>query len=251
VARGDGGGVCETPAMHRRARPVVAVTTYPADEGGRVSLPREYLDAVRRAGGVPVLVPPGDDDPAALLARCDGVLLSGGGDVAPSLWGGTDHDEVYGTDHDRDRAELALARAAVLHGVPLFAICRGMQVLNVALGGTLHVHLPDVVGEAVAHRAPPREPVPHPIEVDASSLVASAMAATAVAPMSWHHQAVDEPGEGLRVVARAPDGVVEAVELAGHPWLAAVQWHPELTAATDRTQQALFDAFVAAAGNRS
>lgn len=236
----------ETPAVPGAARPLVAITTYPADEGGRVSLPREYVDALRRARAAVVLVPPGDDG-AEVLDRCDGVVLSGGGDVAPCAYGAGDHEHVYGTDHERDRSELGLARRVLDRGVPLLAICRGLQVLNVALGGTLHRHLPDVVGDAVAHRAPPREPVPHPVTVEDGALVAQLMGATQVTPMSWHHQAIDEPGRGVRPVAWAPDGVVEAIEVEGHPWLAAVQWHPELTAATDTTQQALFDGFVAAA----
>jgi putative glutamine amidotransferase len=228
-------------------RPLIGITTYPIDEGGRVGLPAEYVDAVRRAGGIAVLLPPGEDDAAAVLDRVDGLLLSGGGDIDPALYSAVRHETVYGTDPDRDRSDLALARRAVAETVPTFAICRGLQVVNVALGGTLHQHLPDVVGEAVAHRAPPREPVPHPIRVDAGSLVARLMGATAIEPMSWHHQAVDRPGVGLRAVAQAADGTVEAIELDGQPWLLAVQWHPELTAATDRTQQRLFDEFVAVA----
>src|SRR5439155_21429241 len=129
--------------------------------------------------------------------------------------------------------------------VPPLAICRGVQVVNVALGGTLHAHVPDVVGEVIAHRLPPREPVPHAISVDPSSELARIMDSTDVVPMSWHHQAVDRPGEGLRAVAWAPDGTIEALECDGLPSLVAVQWHPELTADTDPSQAALFDALVA------
>jgi putative glutamine amidotransferase len=129
----------------------------------------------------------------------------------------------------------------------MMGICRGIQVLNVARGASLHVHVPDVVGEGLLHRVMPLGPIPHRITVDADSQIARIMGATDIEPMSWHHQAIDRVGEGLRVVARAPDGIVEAVELNGHPSLIAVQWHPELTAATDATQAALFDAFVASA----
>lgn len=229
------------------ARPVVAVTTYPADEGGRVDLPGEYVDALRRAGALPVLVPPGDTDPSEVLGHVDALLLSGGGDLDPGTYGGAHHPSVYLTDGERDRSELALVRGAVERRLPIFAICRGLQVLNVALGGTLHVHLPDVVGDEVAHRAPPREPIAHPVAAEAGSLVARLAGATELDPMSWHHQAVDRLAPGLRVVARAPDHVVEAVEHDEHPFLLAVQWHPELTAATDAAQQRLFDGFVEAA----
>jgi putative glutamine amidotransferase len=139
-------------------------------------------------------------------------------------------------------------------GLPTLAICRGSQVLNVALGGTLHAHLPDVVDGSVIHRDEPKAlrgepaPVPHEVVVESDSLVARIMGAERVNPMSWHHQAIDRLGAGLRVVARADDGTIEAVEHASHPWLAAVQWHPELTGDRDPTQQALFDALVAVSG---
>jgi len=231
--------------------PMIAITTYPADDAslGRVNLPKEYIDAVRAAGGRAVLVPPGESDPSGLLDVVDGIVLTGGGDIDPALWNGRSHEAVYMTDTARDSLEISLARLAVERGVPMLCICRGTQVLNVALGGTLHVHVPDVVGESVLHRLPPREPVPHPVAVEASSELARILGTTEIEPMSWHHQAIDRPGAGLRAVAWAPDGIIEAVELTGHPRLLAVQWHPELTSGGDPTQAALFDAFVAAASS--
>ncbi len=230
-------------------QPLIAITTYAADAESqqRVNLPREYVDAVQRAGGRAVLVPPGDPDPSGLLDRVDGLLLTGGGDIDPTVWNGPAHETVYMTDEARDSLEVELARLAVARDVPTMCICRGIQVLNVALGGTLHVHLPDVVGDDVMHRLPPREPGPHPIDIEPSSALARHLGATRVEPMSWHHQAIDKLGDGLRAVAWAPDGVIEAVEHNAHPSLIAVQWHPELTAATDPTQSALFDAFVSSA----
>lgn len=233
------------------ACPLVAVTTYPTDASGDVHLPVEYVDAVRRAGGRAMLVPPGDDDPEALLDDADAVVLAGGGDLDPAIYGGSRHPTVYQTDSERDASEMELAQLVLTRGVPTFAICRGLQVVNVALGGTLHVHLPEVYGDAVAHRLPPREPVPHAVKVDSDALAARSMLATEIEPSSWHHQSVDRLGAGLRVVARAPDGVIEAVEHDTHPFLLAVQWHPELTAAADATQQRLFDALVVAAHRRS
>ncbi len=231
-------------------RPLIGLTTYPPNPGDRYELPRPYVDAVRRAGGEPVLVPPGLDDPAGLLGRLDGLVLAGGGDSDPARYGGAPHETVYAIHPDRDESELALAGLVVEQGTPALAICRGAQILNVALGGTLHVHLPDVVDGTVVHRKAPEldqgmpGPTPHEVEVEAGSLVAEVMGATVVTPMSWHHQAVDRLGEGLRVVARAADGTVEGLEHEAHPWLAIVQWHPELTAAGDPTQQRLFDALV-------
>ena len=239
--------------------PLIAITTYPADDVvDRINLPPEYADCVRRAGGRAVLVPPGESDVAGLLDTVDGVLLTGGGDIDPSLWGGPEHETVYMTSVVRDSMEIELARLAVERGVPLLAICRGMQVLNIALGGTLHVHVPDVVGESVVHRLPPpggvvrpgwKGALPHPISVDPGSKLADVLRATQVEPMSWHHQAVNELGDGLRAVAHAPDGIVESVEMDRHPCLLAVQWHPELTAADDPTQARLFDTFVSAAAS--
>jgi putative glutamine amidotransferase len=234
----------------RRSRPLIGLTTYPPNPGDRYELPRPYVDAVRRAGGEPVLVPPGVDDPAGLLDRLDGLLLAGGGDIDPTRYGGSAHETVYSIDPVRDEGELALAHTVLERGVPTLAICRGMQVVNVALGGSLHVHLPEVVDGTVVHRKEPEAlrgmpgPTPHEVEVEPASLVAEVMGADRVTPMSWHHQAVHEVGDRLRVVARASDGTVEALEHESHPWLAIVQWHPELTAAGDPTQQRLFDVLV-------
>lgn len=235
-------------------RPLIGLTTYPPNAGDRYELPRPYVDAVRRGGGEPVLVPPGLADPAGLLDRLDGLVLAGGGDIDPARYGGPPHDAVYSIHADRDESELALARLVIERGTPALAICRGMQILNVALGGSLHVHLPDVVDGTVVHRKDPElpqgmpEPTPHELEVEAGSLVGEIMGATRVTPMSWHHQAVERVGDGLRAVAHAPDGTIEALEHDTHPWLAIVQWHPELTAAGDQTQQRLFDALVQRAG---
>ena len=132
-------------------------------------------------------------------------------------------------------------------GVPTLAICRGTQILNVAEGGTLIEHLPDVVGETVIHRAPPREPVAHPVRVLPESRLAGVLGATDFSCMSWHHQAIRQVAPGFEVVAYAPDGTIEGLEMQSHPWLVAVQWHPELTAAEDPIQQRLFDALVEAA----
>ncbi len=153
-------------------RALIGVTTYGRNRQGDFHLPGEYVDAVRRAGGSVALLPPGEREPDDWLARVDGVILSGGGDIDPSRYGGAGHETVYMVDADRDRTEFELAKRTLASGLPTLAICRGVQVLNVVLGGTIHVHLPDVVGEEVAHRAPPREPTPHPVSVEADSRLA-------------------------------------------------------------------------------
>ena len=234
---------------------IIGITTYGRDERGRYTLPGEYVDAVERAGAVPVLIPPVPQHAARYLDLVEGIVLAGGGDIDPSHYGGAAHDTNYGVDPARDRLELDLARLIVERRQPTLAICRGLQILNVALGGTLIEHLPAVVGEDVLHRAPPREPTPHPVAVAPGSRLAAIAGTTpdaaAFAPMSWHHQAIRTLAPGLEVVARAPDGTIEAVEMRAHPWLIAVQWHPELTAAREPAQQRLFDALVAATKNNS
>lgn len=226
--------------------PVIGITTYGRDERGRYTLPSEYVAAVQRAGAVPVLIPPVPGHAASYLDLVDGIVLAGGGDLDPGLYGSDGHETIYSVDAQRDALELALAKRIVELRAPTLAICRGMQVLNVALGGTLIEHLPAVVGEQVLHRAPLREPTPHAVRVKAGSRLAAVAGATEFAPMSWHHQAIRQAAPGLEVVATAADGTIEAVELAGHPWLIAVQWHPELTAEKDPAQQRLFDALVKA-----
>jgi putative glutamine amidotransferase len=228
--------------------PRIAITTYGRDERGRFSLPAAYVDCVRRAGGLAVLLAPGEPRLAEWLALADALILVGGGDLDPALYGGPRHPALYGVDRERDEGELALARRAVQSLVPTLGICRGTQVINVALGGTLHVHLPDVVGEGVAHRGKgPGEDALHAVEVEPSSRLARVLGATRIEPASSHHQAIRDVAPGLVVTARASDGTIEAVEMPEHPWLVAVQWHPESTAAQDATQQRLFDAVVRAA----
>lgn len=234
--------------------PVIGLTTYGRDVAGNgdYCLPSAYADAVVRAGGTPVLLPPA----AAMVAvaeRLDGLILSGGGDLAPSCYGEAAHRTVYMVDAGRDSGELALARHAVERQLPCLCICRGIQVLNVALGGTLIPHLPERVGDGLSHRVPPRRPAFHDVQIETDSRLSQVVDGTSAFVASWHHQAVDRIAPGLRPVARAADGVVEAVEMDDddHPWMVAVQWHPEITAAYDPQQQALFDALVKAAARVS
>ena len=199
------------------------------------------MDAVLRAGGVPMMLSGQCPDCAERwLDVVDGVVLIGGGDINPAEFGSAGHETIYNLSAERDAMELALMRALLTHPKPVLAICRGMQILNTVLGGTLHVHLPDVVGESVLHRAPPRDPIQHSIQVAADSELAKVIGQQ-VHTASWHHQAIDQLGQGLKAVAWAPDGVIEAVELEGRQDLLAVQWHPEITAAEDDGQQHMFD----------
>jgi len=212
-----------------------------------------YLAALERAGAAPVVLSPralDDGQAGALLSRLDGVLLLGGPDVEPSLYGGAPHPTITGTDVADDRFEIAVTRAALADRVPLLAICRGIQILNVALGGTLVAHLPEL-GTVGAHGRPgtPNGAAVNKVTLDAGSLLATVMGTEAVACSCHHHQALDRLGDGLRVTARADDDVIEGVEVDG-AWALAVQWHPEDTAGDDPAQQRLFDALVTEARTR-
>jgi putative glutamine amidotransferase len=232
-------------------RPLIGITTKGRGDDGRVKLNARYVDAVRRAGGVPLLLPPGERELDPLLETLDGLVLTGGGDVDPALYGGRLHATVHDVDAERDASEIALARAADGAGLPTFGICRGAQVLNVALGGTLVEHLPDEVGETLTHAPRPGagsdDYEHHDVRVAPGSRLATVLDGESCTTASWHHQAVRQVAPGLQVVAKADDGTIEAFEKREHPWLVAVQWHPEATAAGDPAQQRLFNAFVAAA----
>lgn len=217
-------------------------------EGPAEGAQSAYLDALRRAGAVPVIV--GSDPGDHLGAAISGVVLAGGPDLDPASYGEAPHPSVYGVDPARDSLERDLVMAALAAGVPVLAICRGAQLLDVALGGTLHQHLPALHG-LIPHGTPDGEvsPVVHPVEVAAGSRLAAAVggAATIDGCVSIHHQAAASVPPGLVVTARSSDGVVEALETpAGGPWCLAVQWHPERSAESDRVQQAIFDSFVSA-----
>ncbi|MFF8593926.1 gamma-glutamyl-gamma-aminobutyrate hydrolase family protein [Streptomyces sp. NPDC015220] len=209
---------------------------------------RALVEAVWRAGGEPVTIHPyapgGACDPdltAARLARFDGVLLPGGGDLAPHRYGaGEAHETVYDVDDEQDAFDLEAARQALALRLPLLAVCRGLQVVNTALGGTLHQ---DMGGPGRDHRH-----VRHPVSLAPGSAVAAVTGADKVEASCYHHQHVDRLGDGLVATARAADGTIEAVEAAGAGgWFVAVQWHPEDTAHQDPAQQRLFDALVRAA----
>lgn len=222
-------------AVPGRRSPEATGLRTPVVAGGRL-----YLDAIQRAGGLPVVVPPWEDDAAvaATIDRCDAMVLLGGGDVDPRSYGQTERARLYGVDASLDRFEIAAIRRAMERDLPVLAVCRGHQILNVALGGTLVQHLDNHAD----HRA-----VLHTVGVVAGSRVACSMGTTEPLVMSFHHQAVDRPAEGLRVVATAPDGTIEAVEHESLGWVVGVQWHPEDTAAEDPANQGLFDALIAAA----
>lgn len=234
--------------MQQRS-PIIGITTYSRNEAGEFNLPGTYVDAVQLAGGVPVLIPPSQTDVTRLLDVLDGLIFSGGGDIDPSRYGGSPHSTIYLVDADRDEFELALADQILSATIPVLGICRGMQILNVATGGTLVTHIPDVFGEQVTHRLDhPRRPTKHDVQIASNSRLANILGTEATV-VSWHHQAVKTIAPEWQVIAQAEDGLVEAMEYKPHPWLIAVQWHPEMSP-LDSVHIHLFKALVEAAGDR-
>lgn len=206
-----------------------------------------YVHALRRAGALPVVVPPvTPDDIGAVLDGVDGLLLSGGNDVAPGAYGALRHPRNQDPDTERDAFEAELVPRAIAGGVPTLGICRGAQSVNVALGGTLHPHLPDIAGVGRLHsREDAMTSEVHEVVVEPGSQLAAVVGGPAVGANSMHHQAVAEPGEGVRVVGReAETGIVEALEVEGHPFFLCVQWHPETLAAPGTAHLSLFEALV-------
>ncbi len=210
-----------------------------------------YLSALRAVGLRPVLVAVGEDtgSGADLMAPFAGLVLPGGGDVDPSCYGSGAHPRVSGVDRDRDDLELALLAAARAAGAPVLAICRGLQVVNVAFGGDLVQHVPDLGGEVVHAGRSGEEPPAHGVDVEPGSRLATAVDGLHFeGAASLHHQAAGRVGPGLVVVGRSSDGLVEALEPPAEDpwWMLAVQWHPEVTAEVDATQRRLFAAFAGA-----
>ena len=243
------------------SRPLIGVTTselrhhHQTDltpqgdpEQVEMALGLRYLEAVEQAGGIPVVLPP--LRPAAigaLLARLCGLLLSGGPDLDPEAYGARGHAMLGPTEPSLDAFEVALARRADRLGLPILGICRGAQTLNVARGGTLHQHLPDVTDGTVHHRQSiSGERTTHDVRIAPDSLLANVVGAGKLAVNSFHHQAIDRLGRGLRAVAWAPDGTIEAVEAPSRGFVLAVQWHAE-TLVAQRRERDLFKGLVAAA----
>jgi putative glutamine amidotransferase len=217
--------------------PTIGITTYHARANWRgwseegALLPWAYVTSIRNNGGRPVLLPPGGDaaEAAATVAVLDGIVIAGGGDIDPAIYGAlAKHPRTEVTAPDRDDWELAVAEAAVRQGVPLLGICRGAQVLNVACGGTLHQHVPDLVGHD-EHTGPADGFGTHKVRVTSGSIVQSILPGGEFFDVpTHHHQAVDIVGAGLTPVAWADDGLVEAIEsTTPGEFLVGVQWHPE------------------------
>ncbi len=236
-------------------QPVIGITSSyaPAEDNtfGTVSVGESYLQAVLQAGGLPVVIPSGLTEAGlqTLFARLDGLLLTGGGDIDPQRFDGAPHPRVYGVDLRRDETEIRLVQMAAQAAKPFLGICRGIQVINVALGGTLYTDIGAQLAGALRHDwypNIPRDTLAHSVTVAAGSRLAQILGGETFEVNSLHHQGVERVAPVLRVVANAPDTLIEGVELPDHPFGIGVQWHPEWLQAHE-PQRRLFAALVKAA----
>ncbi|MBV6397509.1 MAG: Gamma-glutamyl-gamma-aminobutyrate hydrolase PuuD [Anaerolineales bacterium] len=214
-----------------------------------VRLLRAYVTAIAQAGGVPILIPPDLDEPAwqTLLPRLDGVLFSGGADIGPEHFAGELHPTIE-VEAERDAIELPLLRAALNADKPTLGICRGLQVMNVALGGTLYTHILDQLPGALQHdwHDKPRSTLAHPVRVEEGTRLAEILSAPMLKVNSLHHQGIQKLAPGLKATAYTPDGLIEGIELPENKFTLAVQWHPEWM--TEHAEmRRLFRTFVEAA----
>ncbi|MGH2568602.1 MAG: gamma-glutamyl-gamma-aminobutyrate hydrolase family protein [Bacteroidota bacterium] len=232
--------------MSSTSRPIIGITTYGKNKEKEYFLPAEYVEAVQSAGGFPILLPPGKTDPRTVLELVDGLIFSGGGDIDPKLYRGFPHPMIERIDPERDAFEMELARLISKTSTPVLGICRGMQVLNVASGGSLIEHLPDVAGNQVPHRSPTGKAVEHFVTLEPESRFREILNETSVPVQSWHHQALREIPNAWTIVARSDDNLVEALEHRTHPWMLAVLWHPEMSYQAEHHRR-LFRALVEAA----
>lgn len=242
--------------------PIIGITPSPSVEMAsygtfeRYAMSTTYVDAVLAAGGIPIVLPPQDANADELIARLDGLLLSGGGDVAPERYGEhAVHPATYGVHPLRDQSELDLVAAANDRGVPILAICRGIQLLNVAYGGTLHQDLPTSGLATVEHRQQEMhlgmDDIGHDVTLTPSSSLTTIYGQETVGVNSFHHQAIATVGDGLRVIGRAVDDTVEAVTDDRRPFVIGVQWHPEMLFRRHTEHLGLFHSFVQAARRAS
>ncbi len=234
--------------------PLIGITTKRIDPDSPMpthAVSEAYVHAILRAGGTPVMIPSSlpIDQLINHVSHLDGILFTGGGDIHPALFNGNPHPSVYDVDQQRDELEIALIKAVITAGIPFLCICRGIQVFNIALGGTLYTDIADQLPGALRHDwfpGHPRDLMAHKITVEKHSRLFSILKTNSTSVNSLHHQGIHIPAEGLRISATSPDGLIEAVEISDHPYALGVQWHPEWLINSE-PMQGLFSSLVHAA----
>lgn len=232
-------------------KPLIGITS-DINENGATLLKADFSRAILRAGGLPVVLPAGLEDVEGILGRIDGLLLTAGEDVNPLLYGEEPEAALGKIAPERDTMELALAKLAVEKDMPVLGICRGQQILNVALGGTIHQHIyTDLEGPIFQHKQQGDLDYPtHTVEVKEGSRLAEYASGKEILVNSLHHQAVNKVAGTLRVIATAKDGIIESLESPNHRFVMSVQWHPEaLSNRSDKTSLRLIEGFVKASSN--
>jgi putative glutamine amidotransferase len=229
--------------------PIIGITTRNRNAKGDFCLAANYLEAIRAVGGVPVLLAPGEPNINSLLQVVDGLVLSGGGDIDPEIYGGKHHPAVRYVCQERDQFELALTQAALKSDIPILGICRGMQILNVVCGGTLYPHVPDEFGEIDHYSPPDQKPIRHQVQVIAGTRLEAMTQVSTLSVLSWHHQAIRSIPPAWQQAAFSADNLIEAMEHQEHPWAVAVQWHPEFSI-DEPGHRHLFEGFLTAVKER-
>jgi len=252
---GNGPGPEEAPVVGITTQHTHAIQGVPDTVPESYAMTKRFVRAPTRAGALPWIIPlldPDRDTLRAVYERLDGIFLPGGADIDPAAYGGDPGEDAPATDPDRDRVELELTRWAREEGKPLLGVCRGMQAMNVEAGGTLYPDLRRQRPDSLRHDWLPRDGygrdhLAHPVRVERNSVLARILGEESVRVNSLHHQGIRDVGEGLRPVARAPDGLIEGLEVPDHPFFVGVQWHPEELARGHPAMERLFRRFVEAA----
>jgi len=234
--------------------PLIGITTYRQINKNNFpinALAESYTQAISMVGGIPVLIPLGlpQNQLESMVYYLDGILFSGGGDIDPEIFKGEFHQKVEGVDPNRDRTEIKLFLDSIEKGIPFLGICRGIQTINVALGGTLYTHIPAQYPGEIHHpyiQGNPRDYLAHLVDIHPNTLLVEILGQASIQVNSMHHQGIRDLAPDLIETAHAPDGLIEAVELPNYPFGIAVQWHPECLT-THAPMKTLFNAFVKAA----
>jgi len=237
-------------------KPIIGITLDAEEIGGYskwhpwYALRTNYVEAVVKAGGIPILLPHETALAAAYMKQIAGIIITGGDfDIDPALYGAKEKHPKTQTKHVRTHFEMEIAKLAIAGNKPILGICGGEQLINVILGGTLIQHIPDITGNSLHEQKDDRKNPAHTVKIASGSLLHKIIGTDSMQVNSTHHQAVEKPGKGVKISAEAPDGIIEAIEYPGHPFCLGVQWHPEYAADPDGKDAKIFAAFLHAAGD--
>lgn len=229
-------------------KPLIGITCYYNEETYETKLAANYIESISKSGGIPILLCCTEDE--ALLEEwstlCDGLMLTGGPDINPEIYGERPHHQTNAIAPMRDKTESLLFELFKKQNKPIFAICRGAQLINTLMGGKLCQDIPSIIGDTVIHRIPNLVPASHNMKFSQNTKLHNTVGVDEIKVNSYHHQCISEVAKGLKAVAFAPDGIIEAIESTDESWILGVQWHPERNLNDDNLSKKLFSAFVEA-----